>query len=64
MPIPLNVGRRYDDWEVMHKELGCYGCMFANKEKLGNNPCCTRTGKLELEVDKHWQCINRKETPE
>lgn len=64
MPIPLNTDTRFEDWETMHRTLGCYGCMYATKEKLGNNPCCTRTGKLSLEVDKDWKCINRKEAPE
>ena len=38
------------DWEGMHRKLGCYDCKFANPDALGKDVCClhpegVRTGK-------------------
>jgi hypothetical protein len=30
-----------DEYEAMHKELGCDDCQHAETEKVGKGPCCT-----------------------
>lgn len=60
MPVPFISRRHFEDYKQMHETTGCYDCFFAAKDKLGNNPCCTRAGPMMIDVNSEGRCQNRK----
>ena len=45
-------------WEAFHRDLGCYGCKFADLRLLGKGPCCNRPGAYE---HKDGKCLDRED---
>lgn len=46
------------EYEAIHRELGCYGCKFADKKALGKGPACTHI-KGPLPEQSKGVCIRK-----
>jgi len=44
-------------WSTVHRTLGCHGCTYANREKLGYGNCCTHPHGMLVDIS--LKCIRR-----
>jgi hypothetical protein len=49
---------QFDNYEQMHKHLGCPGCGYCNEAKLYIDACCSRTKCPEYD-QKTGKCLSR-----
>ena len=47
-------------WKEFHERLGCYGCKWADRERLGKGACCTQKGGGNSS-GKGGKCLSREE---
>jgi len=46
-----------NEYNEMHKRLGCYNCKRCDMKSLGKAPCCTYSGQLE--IDSFGSCLKK-----
>lgn len=44
------------DFSELHKRLGCGSCYWAEKEDVGEGPCCTKPGRPNTGNDHSGKC--------
>ena len=44
-----NYDPQANEYEYIHKQMGCHACKFADKDKLDKGPCCTYGFGLEFD---------------